>query len=289
MDECLYYYPLWETTLGGACVTVTCFASAFSSQYSIFFQSCIFQHNGKTAPTINSTTIFWLWDKKKTKHRHAEMNSQLPFSSCLLKLQRKAVLGRVTVLASDTSSAPTGLSNTSSTGHLANTSGDCLGMLLSRASGCLSLHPSPSVPGLSRGVDSIVGYAMGGWVCPGSQKLLYLTITALTTGTCWLESKVAPWCLIDFVSNLDKFIPDCLLHITTTPASSSHGGVTPRIYTKYEVWGGQGIKAGLSWSSSGCALWELRKQQYSILCPHFTHSLKAKARNDCATRLVSSW
>lgn len=159
------------------------------------------------------------------------MNSQLAFSSCLLKLQRKAVLGRVTVLASDTCSAATGLSNTSSTRHLANTCGNCLGTLLSRASGCLSLHPSPSVPGLPRRVDSIVGHAVGGWVCPGRQKPLYLNtdtliITALTTGTCWLESKVAPWCLIDFVSNSDKLIPDCLLHITTTPASSSHGGVT---------------------------------------------------------------
>lgn len=91
-----------------------------------------------------------------------------------------------------------------------------------------------------------------GWLgLPWSQKLLchntdILTIPALTTGTCWLESKVAPQGLINFVSNLDQFIPDYLFHTITTPASSSHGEITPHIFTKCGVWGGQGIKAGLS-------------------------------------------
>lgn len=179
MDECLYYYPLWETTLGGACITAMCFVSDFFSQYSVFSQLCIFQHNGKTAPTINPTPIFWVQDRKKTKHSQAGMNLQLAFSSCLLKLWRKAVLGRVTVLASDTWSAATGLNNTRSTClHLANTPGDCLGTLLSRASGCLSLHPLPSVPGLPRRVDSFVGRAMGGWVCPGARNCSATTQTS---------------------------------------------------------------------------------------------------------------
>lgn len=83
----------------------------------------------------------------------------------------------------------------------------------------------------------------------------------LTTGTCWLESKIAPWCLINLVSNLNKFVSVYLFHNITTPASSCHGEVTLHIFAKYGVWGGQEIKAGLSWSSPGCAFWELRKQQ----------------------------
>lgn len=68
MDECLYYYPLWETTLGGDWITLMCFASVLFTHYSIFFSvlhlTVLWQNSIYNKP--NAT--FWVFDKKDHIH-----------------------------------------------------------------------------------------------------------------------------------------------------------------------------------------------------------------------------
>lgn len=121
----------------------------------------------KTAPTVNSTTLFWLRDKTDQTQ---SCWKELAIGVCSMFV-KTAEEGRMKVLASDTCSAP------APTGHLANTPGDSLGTSPSRAPGCLSLQPFPSVPGLPRRVDSILGHAMDGWLCPGARNCSATTPT----------------------------------------------------------------------------------------------------------------
>lgn len=145
MDECLYYYPLWETTLGGDCITLMCFASVLFAQYSIFSQFCILQYDGKTASTINPTTIFWLWDKKDlTQLCWKEFAIRVFLMS--VKILEKANawqvdrFGQWHWLCSHRTSTVGLRATPASPCHLANTPGDCWETSLSRVSRCFCLY-----------------------------------------------------------------------------------------------------------------------------------------------------
>lgn len=145
MDECLYYYPLWETTLGGDCITLMCFASVLFTCYSIFSQSCVLHYDGKTASTKNATTIFWLWDKKD-QIQSCWKEFAICVSIMSVKILEKANAWQVDRfghwhLLCGHGTGTVGLKATpASPHHLANTSGDCLEASLSRVSGCFCLY-----------------------------------------------------------------------------------------------------------------------------------------------------
>lgn len=219
MDECLYYYPLSETTLGGACITLTCFASALFSQYSLFSQFCIFQQDGKKLHLHHILPPYSDYETKQTKHSHAEKNLQLAFPACLLKLQRKAGW-RFWPVTPALHQLPLGTLQT----HLGTAwahppAGPLAVWAYSHSHLCLGC---PEEWTAFWDMPWMAGSALEPEIALLQHR--HTQHHCLATGICWLESKEAPWCLINFGSNLDNFIPDYLFLTITTPVSSSNGG-----------------------------------------------------------------
>lgn len=168
MDECLYYYPLWETTLGGDCITLMCFASVLFAWYSIFSQSCILHYDGKTASTKNATTIFWLWDKKD-QIQSCWKEFAICVSIMSVKILEKANAWQVWTLTPAMQPLDRHCrteSNTSFSTPPCKHIWGPLGSIPQQGEQVfLPLHPFPSVTGLPRRVVTSVRHAVGGWVC----------------------------------------------------------------------------------------------------------------------------